>query len=69
MDILVLLANKILFLIFILSILNVLREIFLFVRHLNKIEPEKYVIGNTRLLYLALALSYILTTIFKGISL
>lgn len=69
MDILILLINKVLFLILTLSTLNVLREAFLFIRHLTKIEPEKYIISNTRLFYLGLTLSYILTTIFKGISL
>ena len=69
MDILVSLINKTLFLIFILSNLNVLRETFFFIRHLYRVEPEKYVINNHRLLYLGLALSYILTTLFKGISL
>ncbi len=68
MDILVSIINKTLFLILILSNLNVLRETFFFIKHLYKVEPEKYVISNRRLLYLGLALSYILTTLFKGIS-
>lgn len=69
MDILLSLINKILFLIFILSCFNVLREAFLFIKHLYKIEPERYLINNRRLLFLGLTLSYILTTLFKGISL
>ena len=41
---------------------------FLFSRHLNKPEADKYSINKVALIYLGVAISFLLMTIFKGIT-
>ena len=67
MSIITQLLNKTLFVTFFLSFFVVIRHLFLFIRHMRKPEVEKYVIARKEMVYLALALAFIITTIFKGI--
>lgn len=65
-------VNKILIMLFTLSILTSLRHIYYFVQaFLTSTEeaPVKYRLSKTALLFLGVSLSYILTAIFTGIKL
>jgi hypothetical protein len=68
MDILLGLINKTLFVGLILSILVILRHIFLFYRNIVDIEPKKYTLTHKELIYLGLSVSYIITCIINGIN-
>lgn len=60
--------NKGLFVIFFLSILNVIRhgwKIFMLLR--NSDLPNKYELTKTELVFLGLSISYLISTIFTGI--
>jgi hypothetical protein len=69
MDILTTLVDKSLFVIFFMSCLIILRQTFLFIRHLRNPEPQKYTINMTALIYLGLSVAVILTAVIKGIGL
>jgi preprotein translocase subunit Sec61beta len=69
MEILTSLIDKALFVAFFMSCLIIIRQLFLFVRHLNKPEPQSFEINPKNLTYLAISVAIILTTIFKGIGL
>jgi hypothetical protein len=68
MDILLGLINKVLLASLILSILVILRHIFLFYRNIVDIEPKKYTLTQKELIYLGLSVSYIITCIINGIN-
>lgn len=59
--------NKLLYFLFFLSTLNVIRHIFLFARHLNKPEPEPYLLRDGDRLFLGFSIALILMTLLKGI--
>jgi hypothetical protein len=67
MDIITAIIDKSMFILFFMSLLIVGRHMFLFRQHLNKPEAEKYAISKKALIYLGLAISLLLMTIFKGI--
>lgn len=69
MEILTALIDKALFVVFFMSCLIIIRQLFLFIRHLNKPEPQSFEIDPKTLTYLAVSVAVILTTIFKGIGL
>ena len=69
MDILTTLLDKSLFVIFFMACLIILRQTFLFIRHLRNPEPQKYTISISALIYLGLSVAVILTAIIKGIGL
>lgn len=60
-----LVLNKIIFILFFLSTLNVIRHLFLFLLKIS--DQDRYKISNTSLIYLGLSLSMILTSLFTGI--
>lgn len=65
------LVNKVLIVLFIMSILNVLRHTYYFIQVWVKSDserPEKYKLNNNSLWILALSIAYTLTAIFSGIS-
>jgi len=68
MNIITSIIDKSMFILFFMSLFITGRHIFLFSRHLNKPEAEKYAITKKAMIYLGLALSFLLMTIFKGIS-
>jgi hypothetical protein len=64
------LLNKVLFVLFFMSILNILRhvwKVFMILRNDN--IPNKYELSKRELIFLGISVSYILTTIFTGIKL
>lgn len=62
------LLNKLLFLIFFLSIFNILRHGWkIFMRLRDENIPNKYELTKTELIFLGLSLAYLFTTIFTGI--
>jgi ABC-type proline/glycine betaine transport system permease subunit len=64
--------NKILFLLFFLSCLNVIRHTFYILRGVKKSDEEvanKYVLTKKELFLLGLSIAYILTCVFTGITL
>lgn len=67
MDIVLALVNKSLNIIFILSILLIIRHIFLLYRNIVDIEPKKYTLTKKELLYLGISIAYIITSIINGI--
>ena len=69
MDLLTTLVDKSLFVVFFMACLIVLRQVFLFSRHLRNPEPQKYTITPTALVYLGVSVAVILTAIIKGIGL
>jgi len=68
MNIITSIIDKSMFILFFMSLFITGRHMFLFSRHLNKPEVEKYTITRKELIYLGLALSFLLMTIFKGIN-
>jgi len=62
-----LILNKIMYLLFFLSITNVVRHIFFFLIKIS--DQRKYEISKTALFYLGLSISMILTSIVTGIKL
>lgn len=69
MDIIVILLNKLLFIAFFMSILNIIRHILLFRKHMKETEPSPYKITNSQRIYLGLSLAFLLMSIFKNIGL
>ncbi len=63
------LINKVLFVVFFMACLVIIRQVFLFIRHLNNPEPTPYSIDKKSLLYLGLSVAFILTSVLKGIGL
>jgi hypothetical protein len=61
----IVILNKIMFILFFLSLVNVIRHSFLFLIKVS--DQKKYLISNTSLFYLGLSLSMLLTTLFTGI--
>jgi hypothetical protein len=63
------LINKLLFIVFFMSVLNILRHSTEIVRRLMfEDTPEKYIISNKERIILGLSIAYFLTTIFTGIT-
>lgn len=60
-----LILNKIMYLLFFLSLINVVRHIFFFIIKIN--DNKKYVLDRMSLFYLGLSISMILTSVFTGI--
>ena len=62
------LLNKVLFVLFFLSILNVLKHGFEIIRRVIQQDiPEKYVLDKTQLVLLGLSISFIITSVFTGV--
>lgn len=64
--------NRILLVVFLLSCLTTIRHSYFLLQAIIKSEPEepiKYKLSKTSLLLLGLSLSYVLSTLFTGISL
>lgn len=64
------LLNKVLFVLFFMSILNILRhlwKVFMILRNDN--IPNKYELSKQELIFLGLSIAYLFTTIFTKISL
>lgn len=64
-----LLINKILYVIFFLSWLIIVRHGFMFYRNYSSEEPKKYTVSAKQLLYIGLSVAVILMSMFKGIGL
>lgn len=60
-----LILNKIMYVLFFLSLVNVIRHLFLFVVKVT--DSKKYILDRPTLFYLGLSISMILTSIFNGI--
>jgi len=67
MEIIYGLLNKVLLMGFILSILVIIRHIFLFFRNMNDIEPKKYILTRKELIWVGLSVAYIITSFINGI--
>lgn len=67
MNIITQLLDKTLYVVFFMSLFNVIRHGFLFYRHISKPDFEKYAIKPKEMLFLGLSLAFIITVIFKGI--
>jgi len=68
----VILINKILILLFFLSLLNILRHSYYFIQAWITSEsdkPKKYMLSSVSLYIVALSIAYILMSIFYGITL
>lgn len=64
------LLNKILILIFFMSILNLVKHVWnIFTILRNEDVPNKYELSKRELIFLGISVAYILTTIFTGIKL
>lgn len=63
------LIDKMLFVIFFMACLLVIRQIFLFIRHLNNPEPTPYSIDKKSLFYLGLSVALIIASLLRGIGL
>jgi len=64
-----LILNKVFFIIFCMSVLNVGFHVFEVVKRLRQDTPEKYVIPKRGKVILGLAVSFIITSIITGITL
>jgi len=60
-----LILNKIMFVLFFLSLINVIRHTLLFMLKLD--DTKRYTLERTELFYLGLSISMLLTSIFSGI--
>ena len=60
------LINKVLFILLFLSILNVVRNLFFLIASIR--SGEKFIMNNRSLILLGLSISYILMTIFNGVT-
>ena len=64
--------NKILTIVFFMSLLNVVRHTYYFIQAWVKSSsesPQKYILSGSSLWVLSLSLAYVLCTIFNGITL
>ncbi len=59
--------NKVLFVLFFLSTTNVIRNLFFLIRSIR--SSERFVMGKKSLFLFGMSISYILMTIFTGITL
>jgi hypothetical protein len=59
--------NKVLFTIFFISILNILRHGWKILMKLMDDIPNKYELSKTELIFLGLSVAYLISTIFIGI--
>jgi hypothetical protein len=64
----VLLLNKVLLLLLVMSVLNVGKHLFNIINGLRDEIPSKYVISEKERLLLGLSISYIITVIFTGVN-
>jgi hypothetical protein len=60
------LMNKIYLFIFVLSFLNIIRNVFFLVRSINM--EEKFILNKIELIILGLSISYVITSIILGIT-
>lgn len=60
------LMNKIYLFIFVLSFLNIIRNVFFLVRSINM--EEKFILNKIQLIILGLSISYVITSIILGIT-
>lgn len=68
-NVLIELLEKGLYLIFFISVLNIIRHGFLFFRNILKKEPGKYEITKQGLIYLGVSIGIFLTLIITGFNL
>lgn len=59
--------NKVLYILFFLSVLNILRRLFFLIKAFRT-EDAVFVMEKTDILILGVSISYVLTCIFNGIS-
>lgn len=69
MEILISLLDKLLYVALFMSILFIIRHAFLFFRNLMDVEPKRYSLTRTELVYLGLSVAYIINCIINGINL
>ena len=65
-----LLLNKVLLVLFFISLLNTIRHMYYFIQAIvtsTEEQPIKYVISKNSLILLGLSISYVLSVIFTGI--
>ena len=62
----VFLINKVLLVIFVMSVLNCLKHVWNIIKGLREEVPTKYVISYWDRFLLGLSISYIITTVFTG---
>jgi hypothetical protein len=65
-----LLLNKVLMVLFFISLLNTIRHMYYFIQAIvtsTEEQPIKYVISKNSLILLGLSISYVLSVIFTGI--
>jgi hypothetical protein len=67
MEIIQVLINKTLLMGFVLSILVLVRHVFLFFRNMNDLEPKKYILTRKELIWVGLSFAYIITSLINGI--
>jgi hypothetical protein len=63
--------NKVLFMVLIMSCLNIARHTYYFIQawvKSNSENPEKYIVNNKSLWILSVSIAYVLTTMFFGVS-
>jgi hypothetical protein len=65
----VFLLNKVLLIIFILSVMNCLKHVWRLINGLREEVPSKYEISNSERFLLGLSISYIITIVFTGLQL
>lgn len=61
------LLNKILLVLFIMSLFNCLKHVWNIIDGLREVVPQKYEISSTDRFLLGLSISYIITTLFTGL--
>lgn len=64
-----LILNKVFYLTFFMSTLNILNHVWRVVKRLREDLPDKYELSKTELIFLGLSISFVLTTMFTGIEL
>jgi hypothetical protein len=67
MEILIGLIDKLLYVALFMSILFIIRHVFLFYRNLMDPEPKKYSLTRSELFYLGLSIAYIINCLVNGI--
>lgn len=63
--------NKVLFIVLVMSCLNVARHTYYFIQawvKSNSENPEKYIVNNKSLWILSASIAYVITAIFFGVS-
>jgi hypothetical protein len=63
--------NKVLFIVLVMSCLNVTRHAYYFIQawvKSNSENPEKYIVNNKSLWILSASIAYVITAIFFGVS-